>query len=279
MKASALIKELIKQELNQVHVALPAKIESYDPKKLRAEVTLLAKKNLEGEEVIIPPIIECPVRVLKAGSFIIRPPYQPGDVVQVLFNEEALDKILITGEPESVEYTRRHALDDAVIIGGLRVEQDPETPDEELNSLYLANFEKDAKIFIDPDGKIRLANDANLAEVIIDPEGNITVNNESNQIEILKDSDINIESSANCNLTITGDVALDCANATVTASGNAILEGSQISLGQGASQPVPLGTVLNTWLSTHMHTGNMGAPTSPPVVGPSGILSTSVKTK
>lgn len=230
MKASQLIKGLIDQELDELHVALPAKIEKYDPKRLRAEVTLLAKKELRGQEVTIPPIIECPVKVLKAGPFIIRPPYQSGDVVEVLFNERALDKILITGKPESLEYTRRHSFDDAVVIGGLLVEQEDETPDEELESLYIANYEEDSKIIIDQEGRIRVANDKNLAEIIIDKDGNITVNNDSNQIEMIKDGDMNITINNNCNLNVTGDVALNCTNAKLSATGDVDVTGTNISL-------------------------------------------------
>ncbi len=44
---------------------------------------------------------------------------------------------------------------------------------------------------------------------------------------------------------------------------------------QGNAEPMVLGMQLTTWLSTHTHTAtSLGAPTSPPVVPPSGITST-----
>lgn len=238
MRASELIKGLIEQELEELHVALPAKIEEYDPKKLRAKVTLLAKKNLEGEEVIVPPILECPVRVLKAGPFIIRPPYVPGDIVQVLFNERALDKILITGEPESLEYTRRHSLDDAVVIGGIRVEQQDETPadtpDKELESLYLANVETNSRVFINT-------------------KGDIIANNEENKIEMLKEGDINI--------TTTNKVNITCKEANV--------KSGSINLGNSATEQLVLGNTFAKVFENHTHpyawtdpggSGNTGTP-------------------
>lgn len=141
MKLIETIKKLIDQELDNLHVALPARVEKYDPKSLRAEVTLLNKQKVQSEEMKFPPIIECPVRTLKAGPFTIRPPYQKGDVVQVLFNERALDQLLITGKPESVLFKRRHSLDDAVVIGGLKIESESDLPEDYTEDLLVLNQE------------------------------------------------------------------------------------------------------------------------------------------
>lgn len=253
MKASTLIKRLIAEQLKELHVALPAKIEDYDPQTLRARVTLLNKKELAEEEVVIPPLIECPVRVLKAGPFLIRPPYEQGDVVQVLFNERALDKLLINGEPASVEYSRCHSFDDAVIIGGLKVENSSDYQDDDGENLYIANVEKEARIVIDREGQIILDNKDN--QLQLKPGGGIKITAKS------KDIDIDIQAG----------------NATIKATDVDLQATGQVKLGQGASHPVALGDVLQTWLNSHMHTGNMGAPTSPPI-SPANVLSQKVTT-
>jgi len=56
------------------------------------------------------------------------------------------------------------------------------------------------------------------------------------------------------------------------------VDASHVELGSGASQPVVLGTALQTYLSAHVHTtGVPGFPTSPPVVPlPPTALSTKV---
>jgi hypothetical protein len=154
MEPKDLIKALIDQALTELHVALPARIEKYDPKTLRAEVTILAKKTLEGKPVTIPPIVEVPVAILKSGPFVIRPPYVQGDIVQVLFNERALDNILISGDPQEVGLTRKHTLDDAVVIGGLRVENAANLPSKHSDCLYIANVDEDAKVVITPNGHV-----------------------------------------------------------------------------------------------------------------------------
>lgn len=154
MEPKDLIKALIDQYLTELHVALPARIESYDPKTLRATVTVLAKKTLEGKPVTIPPIVEVPVMILKSGPFIIRPPYVAGDIVQVLFNERALDNIFITGDPQEVGLNRMHSLDDAVVIGGMRVDNQAELPAEHTSDLLIANLDKKTKIVILKSGEV-----------------------------------------------------------------------------------------------------------------------------
>jgi uncharacterized protein involved in type VI secretion and phage assembly len=75
-------------------------------------------------------------------------------------------------------------------------------------------------------------------------------------------------------------IVLDGPNLTITAT-LLKLAGTQIELGDGASQPVPLGTQLVSLLAAHTHpTSAPGAPTGPPVppLTPA-VLSTSVKTK
>jgi len=64
-------------------------------------------------------------------------------------------------------------------------------------------------------------------------------------------------------------------NAVVLESAGVTVKGSQIKIGDGASEPLVLGNQLNTalmqWINSvyavHMHTGNLGAPTTPPVPG------------
>jgi len=58
-------------------------------------------------------------------------------------------------------------------------------------------------------------------------------------------------------------------------SSGVTIKGNQISIGDSASEPLVLGnqlkTALDNWVNTvfavHMHTGNMGAPTTPPTPG------------
>jgi uncharacterized protein involved in type VI secretion and phage assembly len=76
------------------------------------------------------------------------------------------------------------------------------------------------------------------------------------------------------------ELVLDGANVTIKAT-QLKLAGTQIELGDGAAQAVPLGTQLVSLLAAHTHpTSAPGAPTGPPLppITPA-LLSTAVKTK
>ncbi len=76
------------------------------------------------------------------------------------------------------------------------------------------------------------------------------------------------------------EIVLDGPNVTIKAT-LLKLAGTQIELGDGATQAVPLGTQLVSLLAAHTHNVTVpGAPTGPPIppITPA-LLSTSVKTK
>ena len=62
------------------------------------------------------------------------------------------------------------------------------------------------------------------------------------------------------------------------------VKSTQIKIGENATEPLVLGnqlkTALNNWINTvfatHIHTGNMGAPTTPPIPGAPLVLNTAL---
>ena len=151
MELNKIIRKVVNDKISEIHTCLPAKIERYDPEKMRADVVLLSKKELEGEKEEIPPIVEVPVALLKAGPFVIRQPFEKGDPVLVVFGEKALDKLLITGNPEDPQMTRQHSFDDAVVIGGLQLEQDPDLNSDYTDDLLIENQEEESRIVLKAD--------------------------------------------------------------------------------------------------------------------------------
>ncbi len=63
-------------------------------------------------------------------------------------------------------------------------------------------------------------------------------------------------------------------------SSSITIKSSSIKVGENASEPLVLGnqlkTALDNWINstfgTHMHTGNLGAPTTPPLPGAPLVL-------
>ena len=81
-------------------------------------------------------------------------------------------------------------------------------------------------------------------------------------------------------ITTAADISIDSlGNTDITTTGNFTLGFSTLKLGLAAVQPVVLGTALTTllnslllWADTHTHIGNLGSPTSPPVVPSSATV-------
>lgn len=167
---------MINDAVSSIHTSLPAKINKYDAKKMRAEITLLSKQNLEDEMVEIPPVLEVPVGFMKAGRFVIRPPFQKGDVVVVVFSEKAIDKLLISGNPENPKYKRKHSIDDAIIVNSLQLESENDLNSSYTNDLLIENQEVNSRIVMKANGDLLIETSGNTN---IDTGGSTTVNSGS----------------------------------------------------------------------------------------------------
>lgn len=121
MRLTKLVATMIDQALDDVHTALPARVERFDPTTLRGDVVPLVKRRVKqgGEPEPLPPILDVPFWMPKAGLFVLRFPVRRGDVVLLVFSERALDYLLVDGQPQDPRLRRRHALDDAIAIPGL----------------------------------------------------------------------------------------------------------------------------------------------------------------
>jgi hypothetical protein len=145
------VKQMITQELDDLHTAAPAKIESYDSKRMVCSVTLLYKNKTEQ----IAPIIEVPVSFMKAGPFIIRPPYKKGDIVLVVFSERSLDYILqATPQDAKTGDGVRHRIDDAIVVHGIKLDSEPDLPAEHASDLLIMNTQGTAKVVLTADDKV-----------------------------------------------------------------------------------------------------------------------------
>lgn len=49
---------------------------------------------------------------------------------------------------------------------------------------------------------------------------------------------------------------------TLKNNGDIIIEGSNVKIGENATESIPLGDSLKTWLDNHVHTGGTGTPTT-----------------
>ena len=146
---------LIEERLANLHTCFIARIEKYDPAKLQADIKPLFKKKYrhKAEPVALPVIPRVPVSLFRAGGFVIRPPYKKGDPVLVACAERALDLIMAAGKDEDPKSNRKHALDDAIVIGGL-LPYNLDLPGGHAGDLIIAKEDFSSKIVIKESGEI-----------------------------------------------------------------------------------------------------------------------------
>ena len=118
-----LLQQAIDNRLMDVHTALIAKVESYDAETQQVNVSPVLKrqvKTLEGAWVSeqLPVLCNVPVLFPRAGRFFISFPIQPGDFVQLVFNEVSIDE-WVTDKASAVSYDQRFTLQGAVAIPGI----------------------------------------------------------------------------------------------------------------------------------------------------------------
>ena len=230
-----ILKRLIRKEIADIHTVLPGKIESYDAEEMRAKVKLLNKldplhrRSQDHDLKEVPQLIDVPVNCLHAGGFVIRPPYEEGDMVAVAFSERALDNVIITGDVEDTGKKRWHSLDDAMIMAGMRADQDQEFNSDHAVDLLIENMEEDTRWVLKEDGTTLLQKDEYELELTDDGELNITC-----------DKDVNIQTEGDANIDAAGNVNLQGGDEPIARKGDAI----EVEVTSGSSEGVYTGEII-----------------------------------
>jgi len=156
VRVKDLVKAIVDNKLDDLHTAIPARVESFDPQTMRASVTLLRKRRVspDFDPEPMPPILEVPVQFIKGGDFVIRPPVKNGDTVLVVFSERALDYLLIDGTPQDPRFKRRHALDDAIAIPGLLNQSEAKLPPEHAEDMLVYHRQTGSKVVLRQSGDL-----------------------------------------------------------------------------------------------------------------------------
>ena len=137
---------------NSINNCMIARIEKYDSSNMKADVVPLIKSE-DSKDVSM--LIEVPVSLIKAGGFIIRPPYKKGDIVVVVFADRDIDNVLLSGKVSSPNSTRKHSLDDAIVVGSI-IPFTQSLPSTHSNDLVIAKDDFTSKIVIRADGSIEI---------------------------------------------------------------------------------------------------------------------------
>ncbi len=171
-----LIITAVNARLLDLHVCLPARVETYDPAQQKADVKPLLKKryNADGKPAELPVIASVPVQWPSAGngSAYIHLPIKSGDLGMVIFCERSLDNWLSgTGQIVTPDDPRHHDISDGIFIPGVRPFGTP-LADVPADNLRLQNSL--LRIELDPSGKISIEGAADeLLTVISDVIGHV----------------------------------------------------------------------------------------------------------
>jgi len=119
----------IRSKIRDVHVAIPARVESYDKVRQTVDVQPMimdVDTDDDGGEIkqTLPIINRVPVMFPRGGSYFITWPIAKGDFVQLVFNERSIDQYAESagGASDAIVdpvHTHSHDLSDAVAFPGM----------------------------------------------------------------------------------------------------------------------------------------------------------------
>lgn len=115
MTLDELIARAVKKAAQDIRVAMPAKIISYDANTRLARVqVLLADRTEDGLTIEQPVVTDVPVFMPIGGGSAITMPIKPGDTGTVTFADQDIGGWATDNDTSPPDTDRRHALSDAM---------------------------------------------------------------------------------------------------------------------------------------------------------------------
>jgi len=226
------LKTIISQYCNDVRVAIPAIIESFDKERLTVKARIAIQEIIDIDGVLtemeIPVLADVPVMNLTGGDYSITMPIKAGDECLIVFADMCIDDWWKNGGVKSQIERRRHNLSDGFAIIGFRSQVNLIEEYSE-DSIQIRN--KDASTLID------LKDDDILLKV-----KETTIEVEDGEINIKSSSDVNVEAT---------NVSVDATNVevkgtTIDVDGtNVNVKGTLINLGEGLQGVARIGDTVN----------------------------------
>lgn len=156
MMIDKIIKDVVRESLAKTHTCFMAEIDKVDLEQMTADIYPLHKiKYRNGKIEELKKIRKVPIAHPNTSDFYIRYPYKKGDMVMVACCERGIDDVIATGSKQPEKGTRKHSLDDAVIIGGLTPFTQP-LPSNDADGIVIAHKNSNTKIYIDDSGDIEI---------------------------------------------------------------------------------------------------------------------------
>lgn len=147
--------------LSDLHTCMPGEILSYDATTQQADVKPLIKRLIlheDGSEdlEVIPPITNVPVLFSRGGGFFVTFPLQPGDLVELHFQERSIDNYLSgKGEDTDPDEFRMHDITDAIAVPGFYPFQRA-IKDIHTANLVIGKDDGGVQMHLTPDGMMEI---------------------------------------------------------------------------------------------------------------------------
>jgi hypothetical protein len=221
-----------------------------------------------------------------------------GSLVAVAFFGGNYQRPLIIGafsHPKNQRRTSKDGISHVKVFRGVKTEinkdgewsvtyQSPNSPDGKPTAAatgpsFIKLNKAGGLVFSLKDGTIKQTNDVDAEKTDFDYKSGlkVTFDGKTDKVTMLTKGGTKIEIDGNSLITLTAGSSIIKIDGS---SGKIELSGNLVDVGTGASALAVLGPQLSAWLASHTHIGNLGFPTSPPVVPPPAtILSQSVKIK
>lgn len=176
-----------------VCVSAVVKVLEFDPSKMTVNVQPLSKHLENGKYESQPPILRVPVACTRAGGFIFRPWYKPGDTGIVVYLDHDIDSVVAGGKESKPLTERNHSTSDAVFVGAI-ISGTYSAPGLPYGSLALATEDGRAYVAITSD-KVQIKNEGTTAEFKSDSidinAKNVSIN--ASGVVTIKGSTVNID--------------------------------------------------------------------------------------
>ena len=202
------------------------------------------------------------------------------------------DKVAMVGQKVCVMCFRNN-LSQAMIVGAIRNTTDVTDP---LAGRFWKRRFNTIEEWIDKDGNWSVTSDneqtiqLNQDFILLDDAKgeSIKIDKLSKTISVNAGADWTMQLGGNCTINCEKDATIKAGgnisataagDATVTAGGTATVEGSSVKLGKGAMEAVIKGRTFAALYNSHVHTGNLGFPVSPPMTPMDPALSMKVTTE
>lgn len=113
VQLETVIQTAIDSALKEVHTCLPAVVTKVNMAEQLIDAQISIKRKLGGELVLLPILVNVPIRYWRSKTFSITFPIEIGDHVRIIFSERSIDTWLTYGGIQDPFDFRKFSLSDA----------------------------------------------------------------------------------------------------------------------------------------------------------------------